>query len=249
MPFWRYAPSFDKFYVEPWHPSANASQWTTTLSGALAGSERKAFPYYCPSGWRRFSLDAPRRSERGFEGGCTMYHGTRPGNLQKIVANGVLAHRCQHGCKAAYFTPSVRYAAHPRYAKVVKMKGRFYQTMLEVRVSAEAVSRGRREGETLRVDGQFNIDPHYPGNKQLEFLVESEKKFVTADDGVLPTGVMVRCLERDPLLLEESEWWLAWPLHKKGVKKGAVMDSLDVECYGVSEAREWLRQECYLDAA
>lgn len=107
-------------------------------------------PYYCPTSWLRFSLSVPAAMPGDWQQWRILYHGTKAENVHKILQNGFWARKCQHDCKAVYLTPSILYAAHPRYARVYhtphkrKPEGRRYtQFVLEVRVHEAMIAKVR----------------------------------------------------------------------------------------------------------
>ncbi len=130
-----------------------------------------------------------------------------------------------HNVLGAYFSPSILYCAHPRYAKVVRHTKdgamHYYQVVLEVRAN-EAVVTPEIKKETMRVGEHGVIDTNFPNNDHMEYLVKGEEgKFIGPAAGVVVTGVMVRELAVDPGTLAES-WW--WP-------KLEAMDVLQQRCY------------------
>ena len=128
--------------------------------------------------------------------------------------------RLQHDCHAAYFSPSIAYCSHPRYARVYVAdrggKRTYWQVVVETRVDESRVDSGKSD-ETMVVGATTVIDPNYPGNKHIEFLVKAGPamvraghRYVRPEDGVVVTGLMVRVLEEDPMDLPENAWWAAW---------------------------------------
>ena len=162
-----FAPSFDKFYVDADHPKANKTKWQVTWRGALKGSRTAdLLGYFCPANWRRFSLDVSIDDET-FSKSSIMYHGTIGENALPIVRDGFKPRECQHGVTAVYLTPSICYAAHPRYARVYKsQEGCYFQVVLEVRVLNELVNAFK--GETMRVSGPFML--HHASRMQSPAL-------------------------------------------------------------------------------
>jgi hypothetical protein len=200
----------------------------TTWAGKLAGASSKFVSYYCPSGWRRFSL---RASNVDFEKSVTVYHGTRAGVVAKIFQNGLMAKKCQHGYSAAYVSPSIIYCSHPRYARVSKIrladdKIVYVQFVVELRVNLDAI-KVRQMRETLSVGSKETIDPNFPQNEALELILpkEPENSYVTRELGVHMTGVMVRVLDHDPLEDAESWWWTKWISAKELRKRCYVFES------------------------
>lgn len=200
-------PDFDRFYVP--NSVRNRTHMKTGWQGRL--QDGRTMDYFCPTGWRRFSLNIGSVDNISYWDSTTiMYHGTAPENISNIILNGFRANKCQHGKPAVYLSPSICYCAHPRYAKVVKMGGRYYQVVLEVRVKTSKVTSFK--GETMNVKEKFPIDKNFPDNEGMEFLFTAEQQglMVTMPMGLFVTGVMVRCLKIDPMKLKESEWWTCW---------------------------------------
>lgn len=213
---------YDKFFVEPTHPLRGSSRWHMSWVGELKGTS-DGCGYFCPSGWRRFSLDASESLKSAaasclgtsnekafFSNSSIMYHGTSGKNVLSIIKDGFRPNECQHGVKAVYLSPSIRYTAHPRYAKVYKScDGHYFQIALEVRVHNELVKSFK--GETMQVNNDFQIDPNFRDNNGMEFLFEHNGPRATGQDGLVVTGIMMRCAGKtDPLELPGSEWWTCW---------------------------------------
>lgn len=182
----------------------------TYWKGRLASSPER-FPYYVPSTWYRLSLqvDFTHLPDWG-PNWHTLYHGTRPQYVHKIVENGFRVRECQHGFPALYLSPSIHYSSHPRYARVVVYNGFFFQFVLEVRVDVRKVQPIKKR-ETLEVGVKGDIDPNFPNNEDLEFLLRAQEgNFIKPQEGVVVTGVMVRKINFDPALLPSSWWWCKW---------------------------------------
>jgi hypothetical protein len=69
----------------------------------------------------------------------------------------------------------------------------YVQFVVELRVNIIALQT-RRVRETLSVGSEETIDPNFPQNEGLELLLckEPQGSFLTGEDGVRMTGVMVR---------------------------------------------------------
>ena len=69
------------------------------------------------------------------------YHGTKRENLLSILEHGLRTSETglylRAGEKAAYLSPSIEYAAHPRFANVWKYKGKYIQTVLQLRIRGD----------------------------------------------------------------------------------------------------------------
>lgn len=188
----------------------NTTVMHTYWTGRLASSPER-FPYYVPSTWYRLSLqvDVTHLPDWG-PNWHTLYHGTRPQYVHKIVENGFRVRECQHGFPALYLSPSIHYSSHPRYARVVLHNGFYFQFVLEVRVDVRKVQPAKRD-EVLQVGVKGDIDPNFPDNKNLEFLLRAQEgNFIKPREGVVVTGIMVRKINFDPALLSSSWWWCKW---------------------------------------
>mmetsp|Transcript_7102 Transcript_7102/g.13152 ORF Transcript_7102/g.13152 Transcript_7102/m.13152 type:complete len:506 (-) Transcript_7102:79-1596(-) len=248
LPFSFFKADWDKFYTTLSDPKANTSRWKTAWNGGLNGTTTSLYPYMCPVGWRRFALNVPERHSEfhTFQDTYLMYHGLHPENVQKIIRNGFIAKECQHGCPAVYLTPSILYAAHPRYARVVKIGKIYCQVVLEVRMRKSLWKKEQVQGETLCA-GDIKIDPNFPDNETVEFLVKGEAgEFVKPNAGLVVTGIMMRCLDTDPALMACSNWWLEWPKNRKRNDKHKNLQPADVEeMVSAKDALEWLQSKCY----
>jgi len=123
-------------------------------------------PVHYPNGWIRFGLPRPAKKVHGL-----LYHGTHPDNVLKILSSGlkpgvagegIPKQAYSKGVRAVYLTPSLEYAAVPRYAKELESNGYsevfqtndvYVQLVLEVstfqkpdKVQAETLGVGREIG-------------------------------------------------------------------------------------------------------
>jgi hypothetical protein len=88
--------------------------------------------------------------------------------------------------------------------------GFFFQFVLEVRVDVRKVQPIKKR-ETLEVGVKGDIDPNFPNNEDLEFLLRAQEgNFIKPREGVVVTGVLVRKINFDPALLPSSWWWCKW---------------------------------------
>jgi hypothetical protein len=118
------------------------SYWPTFL---LYGSEK----YFCPSGWRRYSIMvAPTAEEfdKRYGGWAVAYHGTKNYVAMSMLLNGLISSKSGCGIsgsfeKAIYVSPSITYAAHPRYSRVWKVRDFYIQMVLQVRVNPTRISK------------------------------------------------------------------------------------------------------------
>ena len=198
-----FEPEYDRFYLRFSESKELSHEHDTFWSGELAGRD---YPYFCPGGWRRFSLkiQASFDNDEFWKDSTIMYHGTDPKFVAPIVEHGFRPQECQHGMTCVYLSPSIIYAAHPRYARVIEHRDYYFQIVLEVRVKTSLIS--GFVGETMAVGEKFVIDPNFKDNSSMEFLFKA-LRHVNAEDGLVTTGVMMRCVDIDPQKLPESEWW------------------------------------------
>lgn len=99
-------------------------------------------PYHCPNGWRRYSLYVGLTEDefqQKYDSWPVAYHGTSSTAAATIITNGFRA--CNNNAcfikasdDAVFLTPSIKYAGHPRYAKVEKVGKLYIQLALQVRV-------------------------------------------------------------------------------------------------------------------
>jgi len=174
----------------------------TYWEGALKDSHDRGpgFQYFCPNGWTRYGLKV-EHPER-MEGWNIVYHGTSQKNALGILENGMAKSRCDNGVVGhepkAYFTPCVEYAAHPRYAKILK---KTIQVVLQVRVRPEAVQEPRTNATLLGFKQDTIIDSRYD-NESMEWITK------VGPDNIIMYGLMVRKVE-NPSALPSSKWWTA----------------------------------------
>jgi hypothetical protein len=220
-------------YVCMDHPEVNTTTARTSWTGKL--NKDDYLPYYCPSGWRRFAVKVcpdlrPDGATMDFfwKNSSNMYHGLKPEIVQNITRGGFIPSLCQHGAKAVYLTPSIRYAAHPRYARVQLHKGLYYQVILQCRVLNNKLTKfkdavfspsvTKNEWDTTEtmgvaqkeaIDGKKEVIDNNHDNDLMEFLWKSDA-VVKAKDGLVVTGVLVRCLGQNPIDSAYNTWWLHW---------------------------------------
>lgn len=188
----------------------NTTSTHTYWEGRLASSPER-FPYFVPSTWFRLSLqvDSTALPDWG-PNWHTLYHGTHPRRISKIIADGFRVRQCQHGFPALYVSPSIHYSSHPRYARVIFHNDLFFQFVLEVRVDVRRLLPIKKR-ETLDVGVKGDIDPNFLNNEDLEFLFKApEGNFINRQHGLVVTGIMVRKINFDPAFLPSSWWWCKW---------------------------------------
>ena len=178
--------------------------------------------YHCPYGWRRFAFDVP--DFKRVETYAIAYHGTSIEAVPSILEDHLRPGRCQEGGdgNCTYLTPSVEYAACPRYAKTWKTgRGddeRHVQVVLQYRVAKPYSIQGETLGATYhpKCPGGWAsrpwghqeggrgrpypskhtvFDPHYR-NDQLEWLYSEDRCDLREE--LQPVGIMIRVLKMDP---------------------------------------------------
>jgi len=169
-----------------------------------------------------------------------MYHGCKPDVVHLIFREGFRPTACQHIAKAVYLTPSIRYAAHPRYSRLQKLDGTYFQVVLQCRVLNKhlthykvAIEKGgisheqwlkaiskATSVEDVRESGvapsgeTLGVDDRTrideSWDNSLMEFLYMTDEVVRAQDGIVVTGVMVRRLPEDPVGAGENAWWLHW---------------------------------------
>ena len=202
-------PSWDREYGE------GATNWKGPMDDS---HDRGDAPYMCPKGWKRYSVRVPNFDDH-WAGSNIVYHGTASKYTLPILSTGFMGvHGCHDGGGlVSYFSPSIVYASHGRYAKVwprIKPDGsrEYVQMVMQCRVKPDAIK--TKAHETL--SAQCTIDPDfedYGGNDKLEWLVDATVDAVAAgadkaaaadgkrfvDKGkVLIYGLMIRVTDIHP---------------------------------------------------
>lgn len=183
--------------------------------------------YHCPYGWRRFSFEVP--DFQRWDKCAVAYHGTELKLVPQILSTCLRPGAAQEGGdgQCTYLTPSIEYAAAPRYAKTLRIDGRFVQAVIQFRVKKPDFIQGETLGATFQPEcpggwasrpwgeqsggngrpyptDYIPYDPHYK-NEELEWLF-SQKSHDLRDE-IMPTGLMIRVLKMDPvdLLLKRQQ--------------------------------------------
>ncbi|CAF5003927.1 unnamed protein product [Rotaria sp. Silwood1] len=203
------------------HPKWNliyAQSYTYWVGANNDGRDRGNQPYYCPVGWKRYSLYVADNFGEKFRGWCICYHGTKFEYGLSILLSGLTTAKDQAHGPGIYTSPSIIYASHPRYAeiKLVKScvendffeKGQYIQFVLECRVHPNNI---KKIGcETLRVRNQTIIDANI-NNDIIEWLIDTHgKDRMDVNDPnsvIVCTGIMTRVTDNHPGLLPVSKWW------------------------------------------
>jgi hypothetical protein len=171
-------------------------------------------PYYCPVGWRRYSIDVGMSGpefEKVYGHWPVAYHGTAGTIAMEILLYGLRASgqgvHVPAGKGRVYLSPSIEYSGHSRYAKLLKAKSKYVQMVLQVRVNPELIV---KRGGTLR--GAFphdkeRADPNF-SNNHLEWVIQWKKDDkIKALNGILVYGLMFRVTDEDPQNLPQNKWW------------------------------------------
>ncbi|CAF3168833.1 unnamed protein product [Rotaria sp. Silwood2] len=202
------------------HPEWNqiyAQNHTYWVGANNDGIDRGNQPYYCPVGWKRYSLYVADDFREEFKGWCICYHGTKFEYGLSILLSGLKSAKDQAHGPGIYTSPSIIYASHPRYAEIKLVessvendffeKGQFIQFVLECRVLPKNI---KIKCETLRVHNQAIIDVNI-SNDKIEWLIDTHRKdlmnFNDPNSVIFCTGIMIRVTDNHPGLLPVSKWW------------------------------------------
>jgi hypothetical protein len=213
-------PKFHREYgFQPSDQEKGVVYWKGALGDDGKGS-RGEIPYFCPSGWKRYALKTTKDEDeftKKYGDWCIMYHGTAQRFASNILQTGFKTsmpsgwNRCylKNGERGVYFSNSIIYCGHPRYAKITKNtkegKPKFIQMVFQCRVNPELVKKGIVGPETLLKDKKRGIDPNVP-NEKMEYVIKGEGDYITMENGVVCTGIMIRVLDHNPKELKELEW-------------------------------------------
>lgn len=166
--------------------------------------------YECPAGWTRYGVRVKNFDDE-WTGSAVAYHGSAVLNATSILETGV---RGTQGCycdgnSVGYFSPSIAYCSHPRYAKVWHntTDGKFYQMVFQCRIKPakiwkrERITIGKKPGASI----SSNLD-----EGKMEWLVratdEREGRLYVPRDEVVLYGVMIRKTDNDPAK-SADKWW------------------------------------------
>mmetsp|Transcript_106719 Transcript_106719/g.299910 ORF Transcript_106719/g.299910 Transcript_106719/m.299910 type:complete len:719 (+) Transcript_106719:64-2220(+) len=193
----------------------------TFWSGALQdGRRRGGMPYFCPSGWVRFSLNVCPDAdfEKTFEDWGYLYHGTKGKFVGAILTSGFRASKglcfCGRDDHAVYMSPSIEYSGHPRYSRIDynPETKHWLQVLLQCRVNPKAVWKVCQETMNCEKYGLV-VDPDFD-NSSMEWLFKpnyidpaTQHRFIK--DSVVCTGIMVRVTKKHPI--DENYWWSQSP--------------------------------------
>ena len=176
-------------------------------------------PYFCPNGWRRFSVDVGDMSDEIYANWPVAYYGTNREFAQRILmASARSIGKCLNlpkGGAGIFVSPSIEYSGHPYYAEVWKTGrsrriDKYVQLVLQVRVKKSRIFQ-KMEG-TLQGAGSLDppIDPNFDHNCEMKWMIKwpPGRLVVNAkDDGLLVYGIMVRVTDKHPCKLPQNQWW------------------------------------------
>lgn len=185
---------------------------STHFSGSL---DRGGEPYFCPNGWRRYSIDVGLTGpqfEAKYRNWHVAYHGTEGHIAMAILLNGIRA--SGQGCfivagqGAVYLSPSIEYSSHPRYAGVWQIKDKYVQMVLQVRVDRNLVFEKRQGTLSGAQPNDPPMDSNFRNNKELEWVIKwPPGTSISSADGVLVYGIMLRVTDQHPKTLPQNAWW------------------------------------------
>lgn len=115
----------------------------------------------------------------------------------------------QPNANAVFFSPSITYSAHARYARPWKYKGKYLQVIFQCRVRPGSFS-VRKETLLGRTKKATVIDPNF-SNSEFEWRVEET---LATSDNIAIYGIMIRKSD-DPTTLPDSLWWNDVHFHKQ----------------------------------
>jgi len=203
-------PSWNRIYVFS-RGQTNGTFWLGSL-------DRGGKPYFCPKGWTRYAIKVAENSaafDIKWGSWHIAYHGTRGRIAPLILKTGLRPNTAgcfaKKGTSRVYLTPSIEYAAHPRYARPWKKRDKqnqWYQLVFQCRVNPTAV--GKAYCETLILDDEnkrIPIDENF-SNRELEWVIPAESvndRFI--QENIICYGIMIRKSECDPKGLQASHWW------------------------------------------
>ena len=157
------------------------------------------------------------------------YHGTKSNFVTSILTQGFCSSTptAEKVCcfleflgasAALYLSPSIEYAAHPRYAVPIRWGAQWVQVVLQVRVNPNVLC-SKMEGTlpgARSIDPQ--LDPHF-SNEELEWIVTAAPAtYLTASQGVIVSGIMLRFSDTHPYENQKNNWWgppdgTYWSMH------------------------------------
>ncbi|CAF1127767.1 unnamed protein product [Brachionus calyciflorus] len=181
------------------------------------------YPYYCPEGWRRYSLEITDFDKK-YKDWPVAYHGTSSKNLIDILCEGFRISRGKgRACfgEGIYFSPSIEYCGHWRYATPKKSLTRklYLQAVFQCKLRPGSFTVNRetmilddkkeKKSQDPNIDKFKIIDPKFK-NTELEWVISSKKldelKKENKESFVI-YGLMLRVTRENPKNLEINKWW------------------------------------------
>eukprot|EP01083_Nonionella_stella_P277588 943645_1 len=219
-------PKWDRAYGQ----GQDKTHWTGKLrDGRSRGGDK--YPYYCPSGWKRYAVKVDGDFDQKYGNWPICYHGSETCAIGSILSHGIYGN-WPGTTNLRFFSPSIVYSAHPRYARPKLMNDRqqYVQMIFQCRVDPNAMYKC---GETLRIGRSTKIDSNFSmnfqkcrcgfknpkwgyscnvdGHNEMEWFLD-----ITDADKYVIYGIMLR-FSNDPSILPESSWWRGhWKTDWKG---------------------------------
>ena len=198
--------------------------WQGRLNdGRSRGGDK--YQYYCPNGWKRYSVRVDGDFDEKYGDWPICYHGSEASAIGSILSHGIFGSASNAG-HLRFFSPSIVYSACPRYAlpKMMRDGQRYVQMVFQCRVDPKVMYQC---GETMGIERTIQIDYNYPlnyqrckcwreyangkfgysctkdGHNEIEWFLEGPNI-----DKYVIYGIMLR-FSNDPSELPESRWWNA----------------------------------------
>ena len=188
----------------------------TNWNGALNdGKSRGNEPYYCPIGWKRFAIQFSETAydfTNVYDNWPIAYHGTKFDFSMMITLTGLMCFPGRYGC-GVYMSPSIKYVAHPRYSKAIKLDlskaksqswsqehinefkkydGKYIQCAFALRVKPGTFTKNM-DTMGLKKDPYDGIP-----RKDIIWCVNGAEKEVIGTDKILIYGIMIKASDTQP---------------------------------------------------
>jgi hypothetical protein len=175
-------------------------------------------PYLCPVGYTKVPVrtvgvpKTPEEFDKKVAEWPVVYHGTKITSVDPIMKDGLRGSRNNVHVKDGlhvYFSPSIEYSSHPRYAKWFKAAdGRYYQAVLQIRVNQKKINAMGAESLRLRCTNDVVIDPRFRNSEDLEWIISltGQQTYASSDD-VIVAGILLRC-SLNPFAMPQMQWWV-----------------------------------------